>query len=237
VTSEGKSDTDKWITQHGAKYAYAYEKSTNPLFTWVKATGWPHAMLIDANGVLVWSGNAGGLNDEILAKATTGALSKPLWDWAPAAKDVKTALLKHSYKAALDGAAKLSATDEGPAIAKAIDGLVSTRVATMKSDYEKGNFLGAEDAATALQKELEGLPGKDDAVKLLADLKANKQAPPVLKAQRQIAKMRDSDLHKAKEIDAAIEDLKKISKDLPNTYVATEASDYIAELQKQKAKK
>ena len=229
-------ETAKWMKDHEAKYPYAWDKSKG-LFTWVKAPGWPHAMLIDANGNLAWSGSASSLTDDILEKATAGALPKAMFEWPPSTKDVKSALLKHAYKNALDAAAKLSEADNGPVIAKAIQGIVEGRVGAMKGDYAKGNFLGAESSATALQKELEGLPGKDEAVKVLADLKANKDATPVLKAQKQIAKMRDADLHKSKEIDGAIEDLKKISKDLPNTYAATQASDFMAELQKLKAKK
>ena len=236
MTNEGKSDTDKWAETKKPTYAYAYDKG-GKLASFFGVSGIPHAALIDATGTILWSGHPAELSEGLIEKATEGALSKPFWEWTGAAKDVKAAMLKHSYKAALDGAAKLTAADDGPAIAKAIEGLVASRVAGMKADYEKGNFLGAEDAATALQKELEGLPGKDDAVKLLADLKANKQAPPVLKAQKQIAKMRDADIHKSKEIDAAIEDLKKIAKDLSGTYAATQADDLMAELRKLKSKK
>ena len=236
MTSEGKSDTDKWAATKHAKYAYAYDKG-GKLSSFFGVSGIPHAALIDASGTIVWTGHPGELSESLIDKAITGALTKPLWEWAPSAKDVKNALLKHSYKSALDGAAKLAATDDGPAIVKAIEGMVQGRIDGMKADYSKGNFLGAEDAATALQKDLEGLPGKDDAVKMLADVKANKEAVPVLKAQKQIAKLRAAGLSKSKEIDAAIEDLKKIAKDVPGTYAATEASAFVVALQKAKAAK
>jgi tellurite resistance protein len=238
VASDSKGEVSgKWMHDHGAKYPYAHDRSKG-LFTWVNAPGWPHAMLIDANGALAWSGGAESLSDDILQNAVKGAIAKPLWEWPASTKDAKTALLKHAYKAALDAAAKLSAADDGPAIKTAIEGIVNGKVEGMKAAYAKGDFLGAESAATAMQKEQDGLPGKAEAVKMLADLKANKDAAPVLVAQRKIAKFRGGDITKSKELEAAIDDLKKIAKDMANTYAATEATALAGDFQKRlKAKK
>lgn len=235
VTSEGKSETEPWVAKKGAKYAYAYDKG-GALARYFGVKGIPAAVLIDATGTVVWSGHPSSLEESVIEKSTSGALSKPLWEWTGAAKGVKTALMKRDYKAALDGAAKLGAGDDGPAILAALQAMVKNRVEGMKAAYAEGNFYGAESEASALSKELAGLPEKPDADQVLADLKANKDAAPILKAQRQIAKIREAGLTKSKEIDAAIDDLKKIGKELPSTYAATEASALITQLQATKSR-
>ena len=233
MTNEGVGDTEKWIAAKGAKYAYAYDKG-GALQRFFGINGIPHAVLIDASGTVVWDGHPGNLDGATIEKAAKGALSKPLWEWSGNAKGVKAALLKRAYKDALEGAAKLTEADGGPAIKAAIEGIVKSRVEGLQADYAAGNYLGAESAAGELSKQLVGLPELETVSKVQADLKANKDAVPVLKAQRQVAKIRAGDLSKRKEIDAAIEDLKKIEKSLPGSYAAKEASELITQLNKQK---
>jgi len=221
VTDEGKGDTEKWIEAKGAKYAYGYDKG-GKLARYFGVTGIPHVVLIDASGVVLYSGGAGGANEELLRKATAGALPKPLWDWPAAAKGVKAALLKQQYKSALDEAQKLGEPDGAPLLA-AVQGMVTAKVAVMKGAYEKGDFLGAENAAKSLQKDLAGLPEHAEAVKTAADIAANTEAAGVLKNQRAIAKIRDKAPTKRKEIEAAIEDLAKIQKSAKGTFASGEA--------------
>ncbi len=233
VTQAGKSETEKWVAAKGAKYAYAYDR-TGKLGRYFSVTGIPYAVLVDSTGTVVWKGHPGGLEESVLQKALSGALPKPLWEWKGAAKNVKSALMKRAYKSALDQAAKLAPSDGGTEIKTAVEGIVKNRVQGMKDAYARGDFLGAQTAASALQKELEGLPEKAEALQVLTDLAANKEAVPVLKAQQKIARIRSGGLEKRKEIQAAIEDLKKIQKEVPGTYAATEASELLTELANRK---
>lgn len=235
MTSEGASETEKWVAAKGAKYAYAYDKG-GALSRFFGVKGIPHSVLLDASGTVVWSGHPGNLDAATIEKSLKGALAKPLWDWGGNAKAVKAALQKRAYKEALDGAAKLTEADNGPAIKAAIEGIVKGRIEGLQADQAAGNYLGVESSAAELAKQLAGLPEAETAAKLGADLKANKDAQPVLKAQKQIAKIRSGDLSKRKELDAAIEDLQKIQKALPNSYAAKEAEELIAQLQAAKKK-
>ncbi len=229
MTDEGKGDTEKWIADKGAKYAYGYDKA-GKLKSYFGVRGIPHVVIVDASGTVVYNGGAGGYSDAILAKATAGALPKPLWEWSAASKNTKAALMKRQYKLALDEAAKLGEADDGPVIRAAIEGMVKSKVEIARLAYEQGDFLGAERHALALVKELAGLPEHAEAEKIAADVKANPAADDVMKLQRQIAKIREKAPTKRKDIEGAIEDLKKIQKAPGAGYAATEAEQLMEQL-------
>lgn len=233
MTGEAQGDTEKWIEKHGAKYAYAYDKG-NKLSRFFGIKGIPHAVLIDPSGTVVWNGHPGSLSVDAIQKSLAGALPKPMWEWAPATKTVRAALMKREYAKALAEAAKLGEADGGPTILTSIEGIVKSRVEGMRSAYAQGDYLTAEEAASALSKELAGLPDQDAAAQVLADLKANKDAQPVLKAQKQIAKIRAAGLTKRKEIEAAVEDLQKIISQLPGSFAAKEADALVTALRSSK---
>lgn len=229
VTDEAKGDTEKWIAAKGAKYAYGYDKG-GALARFFGVTGIPHVVIVDATGTIVYAGGAGGYSDELLAKATAGALPKPLWEWSPAAKGVKSALLKRQYKLAIDEAAKLGASDDGPTIKAAVESMVKSKVELARSAYAKGDFLGAESLAQALSKELDGLPEKAEAQKVAEDVKANADAAEVIKLQKQVAKIREKAPTKRKDIESALEDLARIQKSPKAGYAATEAEQLVEQL-------
>ncbi len=231
MTGETASETEPWIAKHGAKYAYAYDKG-NKLKRYFGIGGIPAAVLVDASGTVVWAGHPAELPIEALQKSLAGALPKPLWDWTPASKPVQAALLKRNYAKALEEAAKLSEADGGPEIKTSIQGIVQARVEGLRRSYEAGDFLGADTAASTLVKDLDGLPEKEVASKILADVKANKDAQPVIKAQKQIAKLRAAGPSKRKEIEKAVEDLLEIQSEHPGTFAAKESEALIAELRK-----
>ncbi len=227
ITSEGASDTEKWVESKGAKYAYAYDKADR-LGRHFSVRGIPFAVLADATGTVVWKGNPGALNDRTIEAALQGALPKPLWEWSGAAKGVKSALLKRSYKAALDQAAKLGEGDGGPEIVAALQGMVKTKVDGLRGAFERGDYLGAQTAAQALQKELAGLPDAEEPAKVLSGIAADKQAQTVIKGQQKLAKLRTADSTKRKEVLAAIESARELRKEYPDTYVVTEADELIS---------
>ncbi len=229
MTGEGKGETDKWVADKGAKYAYGYDKA-GKLSNYFGVKGIPHVVIVDASGTVVYNGGAGAYSDAILAKATAGALPKPLWEWSAASKNTKAALMKRQYKQALDEAAKLGEADDGAVIRAAIEGMVKSKVELARLAYEQGDFLGAERSAAALTKELAGLPQVAEVEKIAADVKANPAAEDVIKLQKQIAKIREKAPTKRKDIEGALDDLKKI-RAAPNAgYAATEAEQLIEQL-------
>jgi hypothetical protein len=100
----------------------------------------------------------------------------------------------------------------------------------------QGHPSGVTDAliekavAGALAKELAGLPERDAVEALLAELDANKEAAAVIKAQKQVAKLRASELSKRKELEAAMADLAKISKANSGNFAGKQAEEFLNEL-------
>ena len=233
MTDEGKSETESWVEEKGAKYAYAYDKG-GKLKGQLGVGGIPAAFLVDPTGKIVWKGHPGNLQASDVEKALTGALPKPMWEWPASAKNVRTALMKRKYADALSAAEKLSEEDQGPAIKTAIQSIISTRVETMKAALAEGNFLGADELADDLKDELEGLPEHPEAKKVADAIKADKEAAPVLKAQKAIRDMKGRKLTRSKEIAKTISDVKKIIKDHPGTFAEREAKDFLDELERRK---
>lgn len=229
VTDEGASETEKWVEAKGAKYAYAYDKG-GKLARHFGVQGIPHAVLVDASGTVVWTGHPGQLEESKLSSSLKGSFSKPLWDWSPATKGVKGALMKRSFKAALEQAGKLDEADGRTEILSAIEGIVKTRAEDLRKSFEQGDFLGAQAQAGAMQKELAGLPEAEEAGKVIATITADKNAQTVIKGQQKIAKIRAGDNSKGKEIVAAIDSLRKVKKEYPGTIVEKEADELIAQL-------
>jgi hypothetical protein len=233
VTDEGKKDTEPWIESKGVKYAYAYDKG-GKLKGKLGVSGIPHAFLVDATGTVIWEGHPAELQPAQIEKAVTGALTKPMWEWPASAKETRTALLKHKYADALASAAKLTDADGGPAIKASIQGMIASRVNGMKTALTAGNFLSASEAATELSEQLTGLPELSDAKTVADTIKANKDAPAIIKAQKTIREAKNQKLAKAKEMDKAIADMRKIAKDMPGTFAETEAKAFADELDKRK---
>lgn len=233
MTGEGKRDTEPWIESKGAKYAYAYDKG-GALARFFGVGGIPDAILVDPQGKVVWRGHPMGLKDGDIEKALKGALPKPVWEWPASAKVVQVALQKRQYSVAMTEAGKLSEADGGPTIVAALKSMIDSRVKTMNEALAEGNLLAAQDSAATLVKELDGLPEKADAEKTLAAVKADKNSERVLKAQKQIRDIRGAGLDKRKEIDKAIDGLKKVAKDYSGTYAEKEAKALIETLEAKK---
>jgi hypothetical protein len=226
VTIEGASETEGFVKETGMKYAYAYDKG-GKLSRYFGVNGIPHAVLIDASGTVAWSGHPGALEESDLQRATAGALSTPMYAWTGAAKGVKSALVKHDFKSALALAGKLAPEDSGKEILAAVQGMVKFKVEGLKAAQAKGDFLGAQNAALALQKELAGLPECAEATQVAAAIAADKKAAEVMKGQQKVAKVRERELTKKKERVTAIGELRKLKQDFPGTYVEVEADALI----------
>ena len=118
-----------------------------------------------------------------------------------------------------------------------MQGIVTGRVQSMQGALKDGDFLTAFDSATALKKELVGLPEAPEAEKVLDEIKSNKEADKIMDAQKKVRAIADQKLGKRAEFEKALADLKKVSKDFPSTFVAKEADDLATQIEKKRAKK
>lgn len=226
VTSEGASDTEDFVESKGVRYAYAYDKG-GKLGRYFGVQGIPDAVLIDADGVVLWQGHPGALEESLLEKATVGALRHPLWEWPDSARAARGALLKRDFRTALEQARKLTPAADGIDIAAEVQRMVTARVGAMKGARERGDFLGAQELAQTLKKELSGLPEAEEAARVAAEIAADKEAQTVIKGQQRIAKLRAKNLGKKKERIAAMEELGKLKSEFAGTYVVAEADALI----------
>lgn len=215
------------------EYGYAYDKKLE-LMNAFGLRGFPSALLVDPDGVVVWKGHPGALNDAAIEPYLAGTLSTPLFDWPDEAKAVKKAFVKGDMKKALEAAAKLEGDFDAAAEIRAV---ISGKVEALRAAKEQGNVLGACELAKDLTKRLSGLPEADEAKAILAELKKDKACQTVLKAQKEIAKIREdaAELRKKKDADKLIDKLRKVMEKNPGTYAYDEAQELSKELMQMKA--
>jgi len=233
VTGEGVKETEEWIAEKGAKYAYAYDKGMK-VMTAFGLGAYPSVVLIGADGVVLHAGSAGGATDKLIEKPLVGALPKPLHEWPASASSTKSAFLKRKYAEAISAAAKVPESDGGPALKAALEALVKSRVESVKAARQAGDYLTAIDGSRELVKQLAGLPEQAE-VKVVSDeLAKDEAAQTVARAQKKVRDMRGQRLGKSKEREKALEDLQKVVKEHPGTKAAEEAQAFMAELRQRK---
>ena len=232
MTSESEAETVPWIADKHVKYAYAYDKG-GKVARFFGVSGIPHAVLIDPNGRVVWAGSPFTLDDETIQSSLTGALLQPLFDWPASAKGVTQSLAKGDFAGAVAKAAKVPAADGGADIAAQVQAIVEGQVKSAEAALAAGNFYDARERGEILGKGLEGLPEQARAKKVVADVDANPDAKRVLDGQKAIRKLRAKGLTKRKDLEKAMEDLKKLSTELRGTYAATEAEAYMEQIRGQ----
>ncbi|MFT5153557.1 MAG: hypothetical protein ACI841_003558, partial [Planctomycetota bacterium] len=215
VTSEGSGMTEKWIEKNGAEFAYAYDKGSK-LSRFFGVGGIPHAILVDANGTVIWRGHPGSLKDATVSKALEGTIPTPLWEFPSEAKDVAKALSSRKFAKALEAANKMGESGQG--YADIVNALANGRVALMSSAQEEGDWLTIDDKGKDIAGMLKGMEQAGEVEVILAALKGDKEAQGILKAQKKVKKILSAKIKK-KEIPAIKDKLKKISKDFPGTAV------------------
>lgn len=186
MTNAGAAETEKWIADKGARYAYGYDKS-GKFAEHFGVTGIPHAVLFDPSGRLVWRGHPAGLTGAEIEKALVGALPKLPWEWEAPLQPAAKLLLKRQYAGALAEAKKVGAAGE-PLVA-AIQGIVKGRVESLQADKTAGDYLAVSENGAALVKDLKGLPEEDGVASLLKELAADKDAQKVIAGQKQVRDM------------------------------------------------
>lgn len=221
--------TEPWIAKHGAKYAYAYDKGAK-VKRWFGVNGIPHAVLVDATGSVVWRGHPGELSESMLEEHLTGTLSKPIFEWPDAAQGVGKSLVKGEFAAALAAARTLSEADGGPEVVAQVSAVIDARVAQVEGWRKAGNVYDVLETGARLAQGLEGHEHAAKVAALVAEVEADKDAKPVLEAQKRIRKMRAKDPSKRKEIEGQMDDLEKIREEMRGTYAAEEAGAYLDQL-------
>lgn len=231
MTSESAGKTEPWIEKYEAEYAYAYDKG-GKLSRDLGVSGLPTAVLVDAQGVIQWKGHPSSLSDDIVSKHLDGALPLPLWEWPKEGKKVKKAVLKDELGKALAEAAKLG--DAHKDLHEVIQGMITSRLESLEQAKEEGDWMRVEDSGKALAKAFSGLPQKETVDKILADLKADKDAQAVIAGQRKVVKLFKKDKIKRKDIPKMQKQLEAIVDKYPSTAAARDAQAGIKRLQEMK---
>ena len=209
ITSEGAKQTEECIERFGFEPAYAYDRK-GAMSRYFGVRGIPSAVLVGADGKVVWKGHPGTLPDEKIKESLKGALPKPLWEWPKEATNIKKALLKGKLAKALEEARKV----EGD-YREVIEAMIAGRVTGVQSAHARGDFLEAVTLGEAALKELKGLPEVDRVKETLAAIKGNSEAQKVIKAQKKLQKLiaKARDLNNRKKILKVVEDIEKLGRD------------------------
>lgn len=233
MTNEGKGETEKWIADKGAKYAYGYDKG-GKFKSKCGVTGIPHAFLVDPSGKIVWRGHPGNLNDGIIQSALGGALKKPLWELPKEYAKVKIAIAKGDLATAVRESRALAGAPTPPpdaaTVADAISNMVTGSLTAAEGLAKAGDYLGAQRDYQRLAKALAGLPEARTAQTALDDMKKNPDAMKGIKAQLELEKALQMPDKKAADRASLREALESIKKTYPGTFAASEADKAIASL-------
>lgn len=226
MTDEGKSETEKWIADKGAKYPYAYDKG-GKIKSFFRISGIPHAVLIDPTGTVVWRGHPGSLADGTIEQHLDGALELPLWKWPEPAKKARQAVQKRQYAKALEEARALG--EDGAKYATAIEAVVKGKAASLDKAAKSADWFTVEERGKELEKELAGLPELEQIKAVLAQLKSDKQAQAVLAAQKEVRKLMSGKIKKG-DIPKIEKKLKEISAEFPGSGASRDAEKALTEL-------
>lgn len=224
VTGEPAGLTEKWVAQHKATYAYAYDRG-NKLHSAVGAGGWPHAVLIDGSGVVVWEGHPGGLNDSEIEKHLATAFPKPLWEWPSSADKVKKAYLAGTLGKALKEARDLEEGDFRTSTVGALETMIRSRVEQFAAKFERGDLMGMQETQEVLVAAVEGLPDAERVSELVKKAEEHPDRKRILAGQKAVRDIKGGKLRSKNDLRKAIEKAEDIEKDYAGTYAATEAGD------------
>jgi hypothetical protein len=231
VTDEGKKETESWVKSKDAKYAYAYDKG-GKIARWFGVSGIPDAVLIDPTGKIVWRGHPASLEESTIEANLKGALERPLWDLPASAKAVGAAVQKRQIAKALAEAEKLG--PEGEALLSSLRAMVKGRLESVKSARDAKDFLAAQEQGERAAKDFAGLPEGDEIARIVEQVKGDKEAQKVIRAQAQI---RDALSERIKKADyPKIEkQFRKILEELAGTGAARDAEKGLEELDRRRA--
>ena len=234
LTSEGESDTVKWIESKGAKYPYAYD-TDGKLKRALGVSGIPRSFLVNASGEIIWEGHPQSVTKELVEKAIKGAISTPIYEWAGPAKDIKAQFLKGNFAMAIAAADKLATEDDlGKEIATMLRGIVTKRIASFEADLENGEVLVAQTGAKAFAKNIKGLPEEATLKAMLKKISSDKTLKKILSTQERLADILASERKKMKDAEKLIKKLEKLQKGNDDEYTAELIKNAIKKLKEEK---
>ena len=221
MTSESESQTEPWVKDKGANYAYAYDRG-GKLANALGVRGIPNAVLVDPSGTIIWQGHPGSLSSSQIEKALEGAISLPVYEWGKSAKSIKKAFLNQEFAKAIEAADKLGQKEEsGKQIAGLLRGMVTSRVAALQADLEKGDVFKALSGAEALSKNLKGLPERDTLEELITKVSKDPVLSEVSEVQGKLNDIMSDERKKWKDCDASVKKLKKLLEGHEGSYTGT----------------
>ena len=185
VASESESQTDPWIEKTGARYPYAFDHSKK-LMREVGARGFPSAVVVDTQGNIAY-GAPSRINASVLKPLLEGALKTPMYEWPKSCSKVAKALRKGKLGDAIKASAKIE--EEHPEIAAAVVGMADGRLSSMEKAAKDGDWLKVESIGESLKDAVKVWAGGEQVTALLAELKGDKEAQAILKAQKKIVKL------------------------------------------------
>jgi peroxiredoxin len=125
LTDDDERKTHAWMRANEVDYAYAFD-TTGELHRRVLFQRLPHAVLVDAFGTIVWTGNPLELMPALIERALQDVAETPAWTWPEPARNAAGALWEGRYADALAACA-----DEGSAA------LVRARIAAAVAHFER----------------------------------------------------------------------------------------------------
>lgn len=226
MTGESASSTEPWIEKHGAKYAYAYDKTLG-LMRATGQSGLPSSVLVDASGTILYVGHPASINASLIERAVQGALTKPIYDWPKELSGVAKAIRKGNLGDAVTEVQKLG--DAHADIAAAVQNMVKARVSAVERARDDKDWLRVVTLGEPLVKGLGKLPEAAQVEAILDALDGDKEAKAVLKAQQKVAKYFAGDIKK-NQFDRVQKDLEKIAEEFSGTAAARDARDGLEKL-------
>lgn len=238
MTGETKDNTEPWIADQGAEFAYAYFDKAD-ISAWMGKLGmkgYPSAVLVDPKGTVVWVGSPYKANGSLIEKHLKGASRTPVEyavtkRWPAEAKKVTAAFKKGQFAKAL-AEAQLLGNDAS--VAEDVQRIITRSATKAKTLHESGDFLGFMGAAPATAKKLKGLPEGDELTALIKATKADKSAKSVMKAQKMLAKLNSAitEARKTKDLESIIKKLGKVEGKHEDDYAGETARKLSARAEK-----
>ena len=238
MTSEGPSQTEKWVEKHGAIFPYAYD-SGGKLKKELGVTGIPHAFLVDPSGKVVWRGHPSSLDNETIEANLEGALTRPIYSWSGSAGKVKKAFLKNDFAGALSAAVKLAEDDPfGKEVELILRSILDGRMSSYAAALEQGDILGAYEGYKALSKGLKGMEEEETVKAALKTISKSKEMKAAMKAQEELADIAAEigEIRRKKECDEVLGALEKLLDKNDEGFVATQIQLKIKEVRQLKGK-
>jgi hypothetical protein len=240
VTGEPKGQTEKWIEDKQAQYAYAYFDKSGGMIPLLGKASYPQAILVNPLGEIVWQGHPVGLSEAVIEEHLTGALPMPLFEFPKGASKVASALVKDQLGKALD-AAKTYSEREGEQAAEilaAVEGHVDLRVGAITAAFEAGDFLQVTARGEPLVDALDDEdPRAIELAALLERVEDDEAAQGVIDAQEKLLELMEGldRLKKKDQANSLIEKLQELAAEHPDTFVVGAAEAAIKRVRVLKA--